>query len=195
MPKFLAAVNSWDPRTDTIPMHIWVHPWLPLVDQKHTTLYHTVQTKLESVLNEWHPSDESAYDVLSPWKPIFDLESWEQIMVRCITPKLLAVMQEFQVNPVDQKLDQFYWVLRWANLILIHHMLQITDNLIPTNLLSNEHIRGWLNIGLVMMNQAAQGLEVVPPGLRAKISDEKARKKKQSSSEAQQMEDIQAETG
>ncbi|GJT49694.1 septin and tuftelin-interacting protein 1 homolog 1 [Tanacetum coccineum] len=206
MPKLLAAVNSWDPRTDTIPMHIWVHPWLPLVDQKHTTLYHTVQTKLESVLNEWHPSDESAYDVLSPWKPVFDRESWEQIMVRCITPKLLAVMQEFQVNPADQKLDQFYWVLRWTNLIPIHHMLQITDvffnkwlavlykwlcskpdlqevrnwylgwkNLIPTNLLSNEHIRGRLNMGLVMMNQAVQGLEVVPPGLREKVSDKKAR--------------------
>nr|GEU66087.1 hypothetical protein [Tanacetum cinerariifolium] len=226
MPKLLAAVNSWDPCTDTIPMHIWVHLWLPLVDQKHTTLYYTVQTKLESVLNEWHPSDESAYDVLSPWKPVFDRESWEQIMVRCITPKLLAVMQEFQVNPTDQKLDQFYWVLRWANLIPIHHMLQITDvffnkwlavlykwlcskldlqevrywylgwkNLIPTNLLSNKHIRGRLNMGLVMMNQAAQGLEVVPPGLRAKISDEKAREKRQSSPEAQQIEDIQAETG
>nr|GEZ94491.1 septin and tuftelin-interacting protein 1 homolog 1-like [Tanacetum cinerariifolium] len=48
MPKLSAAVKSWDPRTDTIPMHIWVHPWLPLVDRKHTTLYHSVQTKLES---------------------------------------------------------------------------------------------------------------------------------------------------
>ncbi|GJZ77623.1 septin and tuftelin-interacting protein 1 homolog 1 [Tanacetum coccineum] len=204
MPKLLAAVKSWDPRTDTIPMHIWVHPWLPLVDQKHTTLYHTVQTKLESVLNEWHPSDESAYDVLSPWKPVFDPESWERIM----------------------KLDQFYWVCMWANLIPVHYMLQIMDvflnkwlavlykwlcskpdleevrnwylgwkNLIPTNLLSNKHIRGRLNMGLVMMNQAVQGLEVVPPGLREKVSDKKAREKKQSSSEAQQMEDIQAETG
>ncbi|GKF32319.1 hypothetical protein Tco_0102117, partial [Tanacetum coccineum] len=42
---------------------------------------------------------------------------------------------------------------------------------------------------------AVQGLEVVPPGLREKVSDKKAREKKQSSSEAQQMEDIQAETG
>ncbi|PWA59805.1 hypothetical protein CTI12_AA204900 [Artemisia annua] len=220
-PKLLAAVNSWDPCTDTIPMHIWVHPWLSLVGQKHKTLYHTLHTKLESVLHEWHPCDESAYDILSPWKLVFDRESWEQIMVRYITPKLLAVMHEFQVNPADQKLDQFYWVWIWANLIPIHHMLRIMDvffnkwlevlyqwlctkpdfqevknwylgwkNLIPSNLLSNEHIRGRLNMGLDMMNQAVQGLEVLPPGLREKINNKKAREKKQSSSEPQQMDDM-----
>ncbi|GKB25292.1 septin and tuftelin-interacting protein 1 homolog 1 [Tanacetum coccineum] len=109
VPKLLAAVNSWDPHTDSIPMHIWVHPWLPLLGQKHSILYDTVRTKLESVLNAWHPSDVSAYTILSPWKPVFDREIWEQIMVRCISPKLLAVMHEFQVNPADQKLDQYYW--------------------------------------------------------------------------------------
>ncbi|GJX32128.1 septin and tuftelin-interacting protein 1 homolog 1 [Tanacetum coccineum] len=108
VPKLLAAVNSWDPHTDSIPMHIWVHPWLPLLGQKHSILYDTVRTKLESVLNAWHPSDVSAYTILSPWKPVFDREIWEQIMVRCISPKLLVVMHEFQVNPADQKLDQYY---------------------------------------------------------------------------------------
>ncbi|GJR78909.1 probable envelope ADP,ATP carrier protein, chloroplastic [Tanacetum coccineum] len=126
MPKLLAAVNSWDPHTDSIPMHIWVHPWLPLLgDQKHSILYDTVRTKLESVLNAWHPSDVSAYTILSPWMPVFDRETWEQIMVRYISPKLLAVMHEFQVNPADQKLDQFYWVRKWVNVIPIHHMLHI----------------------------------------------------------------------
>nr|GEV92234.1 septin and tuftelin-interacting protein 1 homolog 1 [Tanacetum cinerariifolium] len=185
VPKLLAAVNSWDPHTDSIPMHIWVHPWLPLLGQKHSILYDTVRTKLESVLNAWHPSDVSAYTILSPWKPVFDREIWEQIMVRCISPKLLAVMHEFQVSPADQKLDQYYWVRKWANVIPIHHMLYIMivflnkwlealirwlrsqpiiqevsnwylrwQYLIPFEILSNEHIRGLLNMGLDMMNQA-----------------------------------------
>ncbi|GJS43243.1 septin and tuftelin-interacting protein 1 homolog 1 [Tanacetum coccineum] len=185
VPKLLAAVNSWDPHMDSIPMHIWVHPWLPLLGQKHSILYDTVRTKLESVLNAWHPSDVSAYTILSPWKPVFDREIWEQIMVRCISPKLLAVMHEFQVNPADQKLDQYYWVRKWANVIPIHHMLHIMivflnkwlevlyhwlcsqpniqevsnwylrwQYLIPFEILSNEHIRGLLNMGLDMMNQA-----------------------------------------
>ncbi|PWA59807.1 hypothetical protein CTI12_AA204920 [Artemisia annua] len=210
MPKLTAAVNSWDPRRDTIPIHFWVHPWLPLLGQKLETLYHTIRSRLESVLHAWHPSDVSAYTILSPWKPVFDPASWEQLMVRYIIPKLLAVMYEFQVNPADQKLDQFYWVRTWAAVIPIGHMLHIMDvffnkwqevlyqwlrskpnfqevtnwylgwrDLIPTELLSNEHIRLRLNTGLDMMNQAVEGLEVVQPGVRENISYLKAREQRQ----------------
>nr|GEX16103.1 hypothetical protein [Tanacetum cinerariifolium] len=175
-----------DPHTNSIPMHIWVHPWLPLLgDQKCLILYDTVRTKLGSVLNAWHPSDVPAYILLSPWMPVIERETWEQIMVRYTSPKLLAVMHEFQVNPADQKLDQFYWVRKWVNVIPIHHMLHIMivflkkwlqviyhwlcsqpiirevsnwylswHYLIPFEILSNEHIRGGLNMGLDMMNQA-----------------------------------------
>nr|GEV50703.1 reverse transcriptase domain-containing protein [Tanacetum cinerariifolium] len=90
MPKLLAAVNSWDPHTDSIPIH-----------------------------------------------------NWEQIMVRCISPKLLAVMHEFQVNPVDQKLDQYNWridgknedkmldeMLKWKSTLLVEEAKRLHgDNL------------------------------------------------------------------
>ena len=44
-------------------------------------------------------------------------------------------------------------------------------------------------MGLDMMNQAVQGLEVLPPGLREKVSDKKAREQKLLS-EAQQIDDM-----
>ncbi|XP_059625122.1 septin and tuftelin-interacting protein 1 homolog 1 [Cornus florida] len=201
MPKLSAAVDSWDPRQETIPIHAWMHPWLPLLGQKLETFYRTIRNRLESVLHAWHPSDMSAYYILSPWKTVFDPASWEQLMVRYILPKLLAVMQDFQVNPANQKLDQFYWVRTWVTVIPIHHMLRLMDvffdkwqqvlyhwlcsnpnfeevtqwfkgwkDLLPVELQAHQHIRHRLNLGLGMMNQAVEGMEVVQPGLRENIS-------------------------
>ncbi|KAJ0789649.1 hypothetical protein HanPI659440_Chr05g0206021 [Helianthus annuus] len=127
IPKLSAVVNSWDPLHEHIAIHKWVHPWLTLLGKKLKTFYPTIRNRLESVRHVWPPSDVSAYMILSPWKKVFYPVSWERIMVQFIIPKLLAVMQEFQVNPAEQKLEQSYCVLNWASVILVHHMLHIMD--------------------------------------------------------------------
>ena len=30
-PRLQHGVQGWDPTTDTVPLHTWVHPWLPLM--------------------------------------------------------------------------------------------------------------------------------------------------------------------
>ncbi|KAM7474285.1 hypothetical protein LguiB_021528 [Lonicera macranthoides] len=222
MPKLSGAVDSWDPRRETIAIHSWLHPWLPLLSQKLETFYLTIRIRLESVHQAWHPSDMSAYTILSPWKTVFDPTSWEQLMVCCIIPKLLEVMHRFQINPANQKLDEFYWVRTWATAIPVHHMLHLMDlffnkwqevlyhwlcshpnfeevtqwylgwkELIPPELLANEHIRYRLNLGLDMMNQAVEGMEVAQPCLKENISFLRVLEQRQF--EAQQKAAVQAQ--
>ncbi|XP_076902265.1 septin and tuftelin-interacting protein 1 homolog 1-like [Bidens hawaiensis] len=127
MPKLLAAVESWDPSIERIAIHTWVHPWLPFFGERLDLLYPRIRAKLEAALPAWRPSDISAYAILSPWRTLFDPVIWDQLMTGFIVPKLRVVMNEFQVNPADQKLDLFHQVLTWVNMIPFPHMIDLMD--------------------------------------------------------------------
>ncbi|KAI3978724.1 hypothetical protein MKX01_015899 [Papaver californicum] len=190
MPKLSYAVETWDPQRETVSIHVW---------------YYTIGFKLGKVLHAWHPSDASAYAILSPWKTVFDPDSWEHLIFQFIVPKLVDALKTFQVNPANQKLVEFRWVMSWATAIPSRHMVtmleveffpkwqQVLYHWLCSNpnfeevtqwylgwkrifaaeaaeLLANDRIRYQLDIGLDMMNQAVEGMEVAQPGARENIS-------------------------
>lgn len=81
-------MDSWNPLTDTVPIHSWIHPWLPLLQSRLEPLYPPIRSKLSNALQRWHPNDTSARLILEPWKDVFTPGAWEAFMVKNIIPKL-----------------------------------------------------------------------------------------------------------
>lgn len=88
LPFPICQVDNWNPLTDTVPIHSWIHPWLPLFQSRLEPLYPPIRSKLSHALQRWHPSDASARCILLPWKDVFTAGAWEAFMVKNIIPKL-----------------------------------------------------------------------------------------------------------
>lgn len=60
-------MEEWEPRQERVPLHAWLHPWLPVLGPQLQQLYAGIRHKLAAALTAWHPSDRSALALLSPW--------------------------------------------------------------------------------------------------------------------------------
>lgn len=127
LPRLMQEVENWNPLTDTMPIHAWLHPWLPLMGDKLEPLYAPIRHKLANALNNWHPSDSSAKVILQPWVNVFKAGHMEGFLVKNIVPKLELCMQEFVINPHQQILDPFHWVISWRDIIALPHMISILE--------------------------------------------------------------------
>ncbi|TRZ10764.1 hypothetical protein HGM15179_016336 [Zosterops borbonicus] len=126
-PRLQEEVESWNPLTDTVPIHSWIHPWLPLMQARLEPLYSPIRNKLANALQKWHPSDSSAKFVLQPWKDVFTPSSWEAFMVKNIVPKLGMCLNELIINPHEQHMDVFYWVIDWEGMISVSSLTGLLE--------------------------------------------------------------------
>jgi tuftelin-interacting protein 11 len=128
MPQLQAEVEGWNPLTDTVPIHAWVHPWLPLMGTRLHAVYPTIRHKLATALTKWHPSDPSAKLILQPWAPVFEKGVTDIFLIKNIVPKLALCLQEFIINPHQQQLDAWDWVMEWQDLLPVSTMTSLLDN-------------------------------------------------------------------
>ena len=116
LPKLQNDVELWDPLTDSVPLHSWLHPWLPFLGQQLEIVYPTIRynirveyylkkiyissvrflprNKLATALTGWHPSDRSARLILLPWKEVFPKGSLHAFVLKNIYPKLEQVLKD-----------------------------------------------------------------------------------------------------
>lgn len=74
MPKLLKSVSDWS-RSDGVPLHNLVLPWLPHVGLRMDTLLEDARRKLRSMLRSWTVTD-GVPDGFIVWKEVrhFDKE-------------------------------------------------------------------------------------------------------------------------
>lgn len=116
LPRLQQEVELWNPLTDTMPIHSWLHPWLPLMGSRLEPLYPPIRMKLANALTNWHPSDGSAKLILEPWRRVFSGGTLEAFVVANILPKLAIALQGMVINPHHQHLDIWNWVMAWEDM-------------------------------------------------------------------------------
>lgn len=50
MPRLRRAVGEWEPVKESVPIHAWLHPWLPYLGTALTELYPSIRQKLSKAL-------------------------------------------------------------------------------------------------------------------------------------------------
>uniref|UniRef100_A0A182NAK3 G-patch domain-containing protein n=1 Tax=Anopheles dirus TaxID=7168 RepID=A0A182NAK3_9DIPT len=144
--KLSAAVIEWDPLTDTVPIHCWIHPWTELLGSKmEGNVYPAIREKLARALKAWHPEDRSARAMITPWKGVFVEEDLQVFLVKNIIPKLELRLTEVIINPLQQDLEMFNQVWEWNELISPLQM---------ANILDKYFFPKWLQTLVIWLNQS-----------------------------------------
>jgi tuftelin-interacting protein 11 len=105
VPKLSAAVESWEPRWEPVPCHVWVQRCIPLLGRRRLEpLYVTVQRKLGKALLGWHAARALAdYGMVLPWKEAFGAEAWEEFVGRHVVPYLRQGLRALHVTPARRR--------------------------------------------------------------------------------------------
>jgi tuftelin-interacting protein 11 len=90
--KLAHHVEAWDAFTDEVPLHSWLHPWLPLMSHALEQLYPVVVAKLMVALADWDARDMSAHALLRPWTLIFSSSQMEGLAQTRVLPKLSSLV-------------------------------------------------------------------------------------------------------
>ncbi|GMI61257.1 hypothetical protein ScalyP_jg7667 [Parmales sp. scaly parma] len=120
MPMLSAAVDQFDPRTDTIAIHSWLHPWLPHVaPEVMSPLFPPIRKKLADGLKDWDVGDESALNLLEVWNTVFDGKSMKNLVDKCVVPKLALALRDELVIAIreQQNFTTMDNLCKWKNLL------------------------------------------------------------------------------
>lgn len=153
LPRLQVEVDNWDPRTDKMPVHIWIHPWLPILGKKLNSLWTPIRFKLSACLDQWDPSDRSACAVLKPWQHVFEPANWEPLVEKLLL-KLERAISSTPVLPSGQDLKPIEDLLAWLDIVPVDLVARVLE----TALFPQWHkaLRHWLRSPECDFNEVLQ---------------------------------------
>ncbi|XP_063724376.1 tuftelin-interacting protein 11-like [Symsagittifera roscoffensis] len=125
IPRLQEALDSWNPVSDTVPVHSWIHPWLPLLGDRLQPLFVTIRTKLAQCLVNWDPTDRSAKMIIEPWRDVFSKGEMEAFLIKAICPKLKMALHLMPLDNTSSGIELLRSVLIWHDLLSLHQLSQI----------------------------------------------------------------------
>jgi len=175
LPRLQVEVDNWDPRTDKMPIHIWIHPWLPVLGSNLLrVLWTPIRFKLSACLEHWDPHDRSACSVLKPWQNVFEPSDWEPLIEKVLL-KLEKSIAKTPVKPSGQDLQPIEDLLAWLEIVSANLVARVLE----TAFFPQWHaaLRQWLRSPDCSFNEVLQWYQgwrtLFPEGLREQGSVQK----------------------
>jgi len=136
-PKLDRAVNAWSHDGHAPPLHVWLHPWLPLLGSDLSSLFPDVRRKLGHMLKARHVTDDAALAMVYPWLRVFDTASLHNLLNRSVVPKLVDALRDLRLEMrIDKENVLFQSIMRWYGIVPQIHFVC---------LLEGEFFPKWLN--------------------------------------------------
>ena len=74
-------------------------------------------SKINQIMVKWEPKEEYIVGVVKPWKNTIGEAKWASFILKNVFPKLIYFMEEFEINPAEQKLDHIKILFKWLEMM------------------------------------------------------------------------------
>ena len=133
--------NLNDIKYNKLPIHCWLHPWLPLMKSKLSIYYPEIRRKFNSFISSYWSNNENENEnilnMISPWRNVFDKNSMDNFLIKSVMPKLVISLRSVLINPQNQEIITFQNVLKWHSII---------PNIYFISLFRGEFFNRWLRV-------------------------------------------------
>ena len=124
IPKIVAAIELSNPLIDVHPLHTWIHPWLPILDQDMKLIFTAVSKKFSQILDH---SMTMALKIVSPWHGVLPQRDMDNIVTTVIIPRLYDSISDLKIRPRGQELKLLEDLFAFIPMIGLKHVVDILE--------------------------------------------------------------------